>query len=60
MESNGVEILLIEDNPNEAEFMIRALKKYNLVDKLVWLKDGEEALDYIFAQGKYVSWSRRV
>jgi CheY-like chemotaxis protein len=49
MESNGVEILLIEDNPNEAEFMIRALKKYNLVDKLVWLKDGEEALDYIFA-----------
>ena len=60
MEPNGVKILLIEDNPNEAEFMIRALKKYNLVDKLVWLKDGEEALDYIFAQGKNVSWSRRV
>ena len=53
METNEVEILLIEDNPIEAEFTKRALKKYNLVDKLVWLKDGEEALDFIFAQGQY-------
>jgi len=48
-----IKILLIEDNPNQAHFMIRALKKYNLADKLVWVTDGEEALDYIFAQGKY-------
>ena len=53
MDLNEVEILLIEDNPNEAEFTIRALKEYNLVNKLVWLKDGEEALDFIFAQGQY-------
>src|SRR4030043_1322691 len=54
MDLNEIEILLIEDNPNEAEFTIRALKEYNLVNKLVWLKDGEEALDFIFAQGQYV------
>ena len=53
MDLNEVEILLIEDNPNEAEFTTRALKKYNLVNKLVWVKDGEEALDFIFAQGQY-------
>jgi CheY-like chemotaxis protein len=53
MNSNEVEILLIEDNPNDAELAIRALKQYNLVDKLVWIKDGEEALDFIFAQGQY-------
>ena len=53
MDLNEVEILLIEDNTNEAEFTMRALKQYNLVNNLVWLKDGEEALDFIFAQGQY-------
>lgn len=50
---NEVEILLIEDTPNDAELVIRALEQYNLVNKLVWLKDGVEALDFIFAQGQY-------
>ncbi len=53
MESNEVEILLVEDNPNDAELAIRALKAHNLANKLVWLKDGVEALDFIFAQGQY-------
>jgi CheY-like chemotaxis protein len=53
MESNEVEILLVEDNPNDAELAIRALKTHNLANKLVWLKDGVEALDFIFAQGPY-------
>ncbi len=53
MALNKVEILLVEDNPNDAELTIRALKKYNLVDKLLWVKDGQEALDFIFAQGQY-------
>src|SRR4030067_3064130 len=53
METMEVEILLVEDNPIEAEFTTRALKKYNLVKKLEWVKDGEEALDFIFAKGKY-------
>jgi CheY-like chemotaxis protein len=53
MESNKVEILLVEDNPDDAELAIRALKAHNLVNKLIWLKDGVEALDFIFAQGQY-------
>ncbi|HYA12150.1 MAG TPA: response regulator [Thermodesulfovibrionales bacterium] len=53
MESNEVEILLVEDNPNDAELAIRALKARNLANKLIWLKDGVEALDFIFAQGQY-------
>ena len=48
-----VEILLVEDNPNDAELAIRALKKSNLANKLLWVKDGAEALDFIFATGEY-------
>jgi len=48
-----VEILLVEDNPNDAELALRALKAHNLANKLIWLKDGAEALDFIFAQGQY-------
>lgn len=48
-----VEILLVEDNPNDAELAIRALKKNNLANKLLWVKDGAEALDFIFATGDY-------
>ncbi len=48
-----VEILLVEDNPNDAELAIRALKKSNLANKLVWVKDGAEALDFVFATGSY-------
>lgn len=45
---NGAEILLVEDNPNDAELAIRALKKNNLANNLVHLEDGQEALDYLF------------
>jgi CheY-like chemotaxis protein len=48
-----VEILLVEDNPTDAELCIRALKKNNLANKLVWVKDGAEALDFLFATGIY-------
>ncbi|MBU6995075.1 MAG: response regulator [Ferrovum myxofaciens] len=48
-----VEILLVEDNPTDAELIIRALKKSNLANKLVWVKDGAEALDFLFATGSY-------
>lgn len=48
-----VEILLVEDNLSDAELNIRALKKYNLANKLVHLEDGQEALDFIFAEGNY-------
>jgi CheY-like chemotaxis protein len=48
-----VEILLVEDNPTDAELAIRALKEKNLTNKLVWVKDGAEALDFLFATGAY-------
>jgi len=52
-EVQEVEILLVEDNPTDAELCIRALKKSNLANKLVWVKDGAEALDFLFATGSY-------
>ncbi len=48
-----VEILLVEDNIHDAEMTIRALKKVNLANNLIHVRDGEEALDFVFAQGKF-------
>jgi CheY-like chemotaxis protein len=53
MTSKQVEIVLVEDNPHDAELALRALKTYNLANNLIWLQDGVEALDFIFAQGQY-------
>lgn len=53
MENTGVEILLVEDNSSDAELTIRALKKNNLVNQLHHVKDGDEALDFVFGQGNY-------
>jgi len=51
---NGqVEILLVEDNPNDAELALRALKKNNLANNILVVTDGEEALDFIFARGAF-------
>ena len=52
---NEVEILLVEDNPNDAELTIRALKKNRLTNKIVHVTDGEEALDYIFFRKKFAA-----
>jgi CheY-like chemotaxis protein len=52
--NNEVEILLVEDNPNDVELTLRALKKHNLANKVHVVKDGAEALDFIFAEGSYV------
>lgn len=48
-----VEILLVEDNPYDAELALRALKKNNLSNHVELVNDGEQALDFIFARGKY-------
>jgi two-component system response regulator len=45
-----VEIVLVEDNPNDAELITRALKKHNLANKIVLLKDGAEALEFLFSR----------
>lgn len=51
--NDEVEILLVEDTAADAELTIRALKKSCLVNNLVWVKDGAEALDFLFATGAY-------
>jgi len=48
-----VHILLVEDNPADAELCIRALRKHNFANELVWVKDGAEALDFLFHTGAY-------
>lgn len=53
MSTLEVEILLVEDNEDDAALAIRALKKQNLSNKLIHLKDGEEALQFIFGTGAF-------
>ena len=48
-----VEILLVEDNAEDAELTLRALRKRNLANHMHWVRDGEEALDYLFCRGQY-------
>ncbi len=47
----SLEILLVEDNPNDAELAIRALKKHNLANNLIHVTDGQAALDYLLGTG---------
>ncbi len=51
--TEDVEILLVEDNPTDAELATLALREHKLANKLVWVKDGAEALDFLFATGAY-------
>ena len=48
-----VEILLVEDNSRDADLTLRALKSKNLANRVHWVKDGVEALDYMFRAGAY-------
>ena len=49
----SVEILLVEDSPEDAEMTIRALRKYRLANRIHHVLNGEEALDFLFATGAY-------
>src|SRR3954463_14021986 len=53
MQNQRVEILLVEDNPHEARLTMLSLQENNLADNLKHVDDGAEALDFIFAKGKY-------
>lgn len=53
MNPNSVDVLLVEDNINDAELAIRELKKHHMANNLFHVQDGEEAIDFIFATGKY-------
>lgn len=52
-EYEQVEILLVEDNPLDAELTMRGLEKEKLANRITWVKDGGEALDYLFRRGAY-------
>jgi len=48
-----IKILLVEDNPSDAELALHALRKGKLANQVDWVKDGADALDYLFHRGKY-------
>jgi CheY-like chemotaxis protein len=50
--AESVEIVLVEDDPDDAELTIRAFKKHRLANHIRWLKDGEEALNFLFEKDK--------
>jgi two-component system response regulator len=51
-------ILLVEDNPNDVELTLRAFKKSNVINKIVVVRDGEQALHYLFETGPHVDRDR--
>ncbi len=53
MTNEECEIIIVEDDPNDAELITRVLKKHNLGNCLTHLKDGAEALDFLFGEGAY-------
>ncbi|MEW6353744.1 MAG: response regulator [Pseudomonadota bacterium] len=52
-------IMLVEDNPDDEELTLRALRKNNIANEVVVARDGAEALDYLFATGAYHARSPR-
>ena len=53
VENSVIEILLVEDNSDDAELTMRALKDRKITNKIQWVKDGSEALDFVFGRGTY-------
>lgn len=56
---SAADILLVEDNAEDAAAMMQALRSGNLAGGLHWVKDGEEALEYLFCTGRYAGRDRR-
>jgi len=52
MNIDEVDVLMVEDSPNDAELIVRALSKLNIANKIYWVRDGEEAVDFIFQTEK--------
>ena len=53
MTEKPIEILLVEDDPNDVELTLHALKKHNLANRVEVVRDGAEALEFIFCSGAY-------
>jgi two-component system response regulator len=54
-DSGEIEILLVEDNPDDVDMTLRALRKANIVNHIKVVRDGAEALDFIFREGAYAA-----
>lgn len=48
-----IELVIVEDDPNDAELLMRVFKKHGVINKIILLKDGAEALDFFFGPGGY-------
>jgi two-component system response regulator len=55
MNENNVEILLVEDNPNDVELALDALREQKIANRIQVVRDGAEALDFIFCTGSFVN-----
>ena len=53
MPQDEIEILLVEDNPDDVELAVHALRRENLANRIEIARDGEEALDFLFCRGRY-------
>ena len=53
MPQNAVDILLVEDNPDDVELAVHALRRENLANNIEVARDGEEALDFLFCRGRH-------
>ena len=51
--SRGLSILLVEDNQDHAELTLKALENGNVMNRIFWVKDGEEALDFLLHRGRW-------
>lgn len=52
-QTSPIEILLVEDNPDDAELTQRVLRKYGVANAIEWVTDGAQALEYLFREGRY-------
>jgi CheY-like chemotaxis protein len=52
METPG-RLLMVEDDPKDVELTLTALEEYNLMNEVVVVRDGQEALDYLYCQGQF-------
>ncbi|HEU4531612.1 MAG TPA: response regulator, partial [Steroidobacteraceae bacterium] len=50
-----IEILYVEDNPQDAELTMRALRKAAVGNRIEWVRDGAEALEFLFQQGRFAN-----
>lgn len=55
MSEGGVQILLVEDNPNDEALTLHAFRKHRVINDIFVVRDGKEALEYLFCTGEYAN-----